>query len=97
MVARVLDLEGVASLADLVVLLLQPESGDDLQWEKAGVLEVAEALYPERWTELRPRLVTVASWVGYDLDGRSDIRWTDTLRKRLIVHGDVHGYLTTSS
>lgn len=32
----------VRAVADVVVLLLQPESGDDLQWEKAGVLEVAD-------------------------------------------------------
>src|SRR5439155_13272711 len=32
----------VRSLADVVVLLLQPETGDDLQWEKAGLLEVAD-------------------------------------------------------
>jgi LAO/AO transport system kinase len=32
------------SLADAVVLLLQPETGDDLQWEKAGVLEVANVI-----------------------------------------------------
>jgi LAO/AO transport system ATPase len=32
----------VRELADVVVLLLQPEMGDDLQWEKAGVLEVAD-------------------------------------------------------
>ncbi|MCC2663604.1 MAG: hypothetical protein K0S35_1526, partial [Geminicoccaceae bacterium] len=49
------------------------------------VFEVAAELYPERWTELSPRLVTFASWVGYDLDGRSDIPWTATFAKRLIV------------
>jgi LAO/AO transport system ATPase len=32
----------VADLADVIVLLLQPETGDDLQWEKAGLLEVAD-------------------------------------------------------
>jgi LAO/AO transport system ATPase len=32
----------VRELADVVVLLLQPEAGDDFQWEKAGVLEVAD-------------------------------------------------------
>jgi LAO/AO transport system ATPase len=32
----------VRDLADVVVLLLQPETGDDLQWEKAGVLEIAD-------------------------------------------------------
>ena len=49
------------------------------------VFEVAEALYPDRWTELSPRLLTFASWVGYDLDGRSDIPWTVTFAKRLKV------------
>lgn len=49
------------------------------------VLRVAEELYPHRWRELVPRLVTLASWVGYDLDGRSDIRWTDTFTTRLRV------------
>lgn len=49
------------------------------------LFDVAQRLYPERWQELRPRLLTVASWVGYDLDGRSDIRWTDTLHKRFKV------------
>jgi LAO/AO transport system ATPase len=34
----------VRSLVDAVMLLLQPETGDDLQWEKAGVLEVADAI-----------------------------------------------------
>jgi putative protein kinase ArgK-like GTPase of G3E family len=34
----------VRELADIVVLLLQPESGDELQWEKAGLLEVADVV-----------------------------------------------------
>jgi LAO/AO transport system kinase len=34
----------VAELADVVVLLLQPESGDELQWEKAGILELADII-----------------------------------------------------
>src|SRR6202022_1116834 len=34
----------VRDLADVVVLLLQPETGDDLQWEKAGLLEVADII-----------------------------------------------------
>jgi LAO/AO transport system ATPase len=34
----------VAGLADAVVLLLQPESGDDVQWEKAGILELADVV-----------------------------------------------------
>ncbi|HET8727245.1 MAG TPA: hypothetical protein VFO41_07015, partial [Alphaproteobacteria bacterium] len=58
------------------------------------LFRVASELYPKRWTELTPRLVTVASWVGYDLDGRSDIRWTDSLLKRLRVqHRQLEHYL----
>ena len=34
----------VRDLADTVVVLLQPESGDELQWEKAGVLEIADVV-----------------------------------------------------
>ncbi len=34
----------VRELVDVLVLLLQPETGDDLQWEKAGLLEVADVL-----------------------------------------------------
>ncbi len=34
----------VRALADVVVLLVQPESGDELQWEKAGLLEVADVV-----------------------------------------------------
>lgn len=49
------------------------------------MFEVAEELYPENWRQLRPRLVTLASWVGYDLDGRSDIHWFHTFKKRLRV------------
>jgi LAO/AO transport system ATPase len=32
----------VRKLADVVVLVLQPQTGDELQWEKAGVLEAAD-------------------------------------------------------
>jgi putative protein kinase ArgK-like GTPase of G3E family len=34
----------VRDLADVVVLLVQPEAGDELQWEKAGLLEVADVV-----------------------------------------------------
>src|SRR5690606_34156006 len=49
------------------------------------LISVARSHWPDRYRELTPRLLTVASWVGYDLDGRSDIGWTDTLHKRLVV------------
>lgn len=34
----------VKTLADALVVLLQPEAGDELQWEKAGLLEVADVV-----------------------------------------------------
>ncbi len=34
----------VQALVDCTVLLLQPETGDDLQWQKAGLLEVADVI-----------------------------------------------------
>lgn len=51
-----------------------------------GILfSVARRTYPDDWQRLTPKLLTVASWVGYDLDGRADIGWTDTLKKRMTV------------
>lgn len=32
----------IRELADVVVVLVQPETGDELQWEKAGQLEIAD-------------------------------------------------------
>ena len=58
---------------------------DALDRTNAIVLDVAAELYPTRWSELRPNLITAASWVGYDLDGRTDIAWSDTVAKRLGV------------
>jgi LAO/AO transport system kinase len=34
----------VREFADVVVLLTQPHTGDELQWEKAGILEIADAI-----------------------------------------------------
>ncbi len=58
---------------------------DAVDTVNAVVLEVAAANFPERWTEITPELITVASWVGYDLDGRSDIAWSDSFAKRLEI------------
>ena len=48
-----------------------------------AVLGVAFEAFPDRWTELTPLLVHVYSWVGYDIDGRTDISWADAIRLRL--------------
>jgi LAO/AO transport system ATPase len=34
----------IGELADIVVVLVQPETGDELQWEKAGQLEIADVV-----------------------------------------------------
>jgi LAO/AO transport system ATPase len=34
----------VRAIADVVVVLVQPETGDELQWEKAGQLEIADVV-----------------------------------------------------
>jgi phosphoenolpyruvate carboxylase len=51
----------------------------------AALLNAAKACWPERWKTLTPRPVILATWVGYDTDGRTDIDWWDTLRLRLMM------------
>jgi phosphoenolpyruvate carboxylase len=50
-----------------------------------ALLEAARGCWPDRWTSIEPRPVTLASWVGYDTDGRTDIGWWDTVRLRLTM------------
>ncbi len=68
---------------------LSLEAIGNLHWALRRVygvaLDVAKKNFPDEWSKLSPRLLTVASWVGYDLDGRSDILWYDTFRARMIV------------
>lgn len=47
------------------------------------VIEFARKAFPEDWRSLRPYLPTLACWVGYDLDGRADIHWSQSLTFRL--------------
>lgn len=47
------------------------------------VLDVAAAIWPDRWTQLLPQPYRLATWVGYDMDGRTDISWSTSLRYRL--------------
>jgi phosphoenolpyruvate carboxylase len=62
----------------------------------AIVLDVGAELWPDRWMELRPRLLAVWSWVGYDTDGRADIAWQATLASRLALQlGQLEGYAAT--
>jgi len=45
----------------------------------AKVLDTARKVFPEKWTTITPHLVDAYSWVGYDIDGRTDITWGDAL------------------
>lgn len=53
---------------------------DDLN---RALIGAARTTWPDRWSDLVPRAVALATWVGYDTDGRVDINWWDTLRLRL--------------
>ncbi len=58
---------------------------DALDRLNEALLITASETWQERWTELLPRPIVIASWVGYDTDGRTDIGWADTLGLRLKV------------
>lgn len=45
--------------------------------------ETAHNAFGERAFKADPQLATFASWVGYDLDGRTDIKWTFSFLVRL--------------
>lgn len=49
----------------------------------AILLGEARHRWPDRWRELAPVPVRLATWVGYDMDGRTDITWATSLRYRL--------------
>lgn len=47
------------------------------------ILLHAKKRFPKDWTRLTPAPISLATWVGYDLDGRTDIHWGQTVRIRL--------------
>ena len=47
------------------------------------LLETAQANWPDQWQDVRPLPFRFASWVGYDMDGRTDIKWFDSIGFRL--------------
>ena len=56
---------------------------DALDLLTMALLEAARSIWPGAWRTVTPRPIILASWVGYDTDGRTDIDWYDTLRMRL--------------
>ena len=49
----------------------------------ARLLEEARQRWPDKWRSLRPLPFRFASWVGYDMDGRTDIGWHTSIAFRL--------------
>ncbi len=56
---------------------------DALRTLNKMILKTARETFPDQWSQLRPNPISIASWVGYDLDGRSDIHWGETIRIRI--------------
>jgi phosphoenolpyruvate carboxylase len=49
-----------------------------------GFYSVAHHKFGDDAYSIRPKLSTFASWVGYDLDGRTDIAWTYSFYVKLV-------------
>ncbi|MFN4021159.1 MAG: phosphoenolpyruvate carboxylase [Erythrobacter sp.] len=49
----------------------------------ARLIEEARQRWPQEWRALRPLPFRFASWVGYDMDGRTDIGWHTSIAFRL--------------
>jgi phosphoenolpyruvate carboxylase len=47
------------------------------------IIEQAKRSFPSDWRQCAPSPINIASWVGYDMDGRNDIRWHDVILHRL--------------
>ncbi len=61
---------------------------DALREARLIALDVACEQWPERWTALKPNLLTLATWVGFDQDGRTDVTWLVSVGKRLQLKED---------
>ena len=48
-----------------------------------AILSVARERFPDDWHEIRPEAIGLATWVGYDMDGRTDIGWSQVIEHRL--------------
>ncbi|MDZ7628163.1 MAG: phosphoenolpyruvate carboxylase [Parvularculaceae bacterium] len=66
------DVQGAIGRAQDAIRLL---IGESLAWLRVR--------HQERWREVAPAPISLATWVGYDLDGRTDIHWSTTVRLRL--------------
>ena len=72
-----LDSEHAAAMAALA------RAQDARDTINAALLGQARERWPDAWRGLAPLPLRFASWVGYDMDGRTDISWATSLRYRL--------------
>ena len=49
----------------------------------AKALDHAAAKWPDQWQDIIPLPFRFATWVGYDMDGRTDIKWYTSILFRL--------------
>ena len=47
------------------------------------IIHYNKQTHPETWRTLLPHMLGVSTWVGYDLDGRTDITWSQSIALRL--------------
>ncbi|WP_336981717.1 phosphoenolpyruvate carboxylase [Altererythrobacter fulvus] len=50
----------------------------------SALLADAARRWPDKWHDFEPLPFRFASWVGYDMDGRTDIKWYDSIHFRLV-------------
>ncbi|MCC6926306.1 phosphoenolpyruvate carboxylase [Novosphingobium sp.] len=67
--------------ADAMAALARAQTARDAMVRQ--LLGQARARWPDQWRQLAPMPLRFASWVGYDMDGRTDISWATSLRYRL--------------
>ncbi|MEM9233861.1 MAG: phosphoenolpyruvate carboxylase, partial [Pseudomonadota bacterium] len=48
-----------------------------------AILTYARNTFPDDWKTLSPGAIGLATWVGYDMDGRTDIGWSAVIHHRL--------------
>ena len=75
--ALTLDIEHAWSLEAL------RHAHDDLERIHRIAFRIARERWPRQWTHLTPRLISLASWLGYDQAGRTDLTWVGAIGKRL--------------
>jgi phosphoenolpyruvate carboxylase len=73
-----LDYEHNAAMAAIT------HAGDARDQLVTVLLEQAQARYPQDWHAFNPLPFRFASWVGYDMDGRTDITWHESISFRLM-------------